>query len=263
MNVRTLLRPRALGIAFGGYVAAIAIIAWWFANGPGAFYKYTPEVTFWCYGIYSILAGLLLASIGIVATGSLRQVDLRLLAPEPQGEEEREPAEDRYPQPEGEEGEEAVEPEESEEPEGYPPPEDEEPLEPDVVDHDIDELMEALGAIESTMAQSAGVTLEEFAPPLPPPTAPARIEPRPAARPLSRMIERAKLRREAVAAYFFGPLLLNTAIIGVSAILLPGADAFLQTYNHLNTAVLLGIAYSFWGIALYTGLSVYGILTQT
>ena len=75
-------------------------------------------------------------------------------------------------------------------------------------------------------------------------------------------LERWKARRAAVGAYFVGPALLNIGIIGICAVVLPGADVFLQVHNRLGTAIFLGMADSFGGVALTTGLSVYPILTH-
>jgi len=39
-----------------------------------------------------------------------------------------------------------------------------------------------------------------------------------------------------------------------------GADAFAQTFHHLNTAVILGIGYSWIGVGWYIALTVYGLV---
>ena len=61
---------------------------------------------------------------------------------------------------------------------------------------------------------------------------------------------------------FLEPDLTDLVLIGICAIVLPGADVFIQRYNQLNTAIILGIACSYGGIALDTGPSVYAILAR-
>jgi hypothetical protein len=251
MDVRQLLRPRILAGIFGGHVLVIAVISVWFANGPGYFYQYGATVSEWVYAVYLLLAAVLLSVIGVVAAGSLRHLGDLILDVETKAEVERDTGE-RGPEDLG-----------AMEYEGLPLPvlegsRDEDPMGVDPVDHDIDELLEALGAIETSAEEEEGIAVVEV--PKPPELVPVSVS---KSRPRSvQMLESWKKRRAAVAAYFAGPALILIGIIGACAIVLPGADGFLQGHAQFNTALMLGIAYSYWGIALYTGLSVYAILTH-
>jgi hypothetical protein len=252
MFVRTLLRPRFLGAIFGAYVLVIAIIAAFFANGPGSLYRYTASVTQWTYTVDVLLASILLLGLGGVAAVSRRPLEV-LPSPSDIGGE---------PEPVGDEtGTEVVEYEEFEE---LPPPLGEEPAGGDPAERDIDELLSALGDMESTMEAEDGEGIEVVQVPAPvePQVMPAAL---PAAKPRTEsapLLVPTPKRSFAVSAYFLGPALLEAGIIGICSVILPGADAFLQTYNQVNTAILLGIAYSYPGVVLYTALSMYGIISR-
>ncbi len=64
MARKRVLRPRTLGLIFGGYVVLIAIIAWYFATGAGSNYVYGPDMTRWAYTAYLVSAAALLSTYG-------------------------------------------------------------------------------------------------------------------------------------------------------------------------------------------------------
>jgi hypothetical protein len=230
-----LLRPRILAAVFGGYVLLIAVIAAWFADGPGSAYRYTPGIIQWSFGVYSLLGGVFLFGMGLMAAAWARPWERARPAVE----------EERGPEP-------------AEDPGWLPPPLESESLTGEVKDEDIDDLLSALGAMESTLEAEEGLEVLEVVPPT---KAVVKAAPRGKSAAAS-AVARSPTRFASVGAYFLGPALLNIGVMAVSVILLPGADAFLQTFNQFNTAVLLGIAYSYPGIALYTGLTLYALLTH-
>jgi len=254
MFVQKLLRPRILAVIFGGYVLVVAIVAAFFASGPGALYRYSTDVTKWSFGIYALLAAVLLFIVGLLATGSLPRLEAlvsqaevnakasRLTDEEGVGEIEAEPLEDL--------------------PEPLPEP----ASESDQVEHDIDDLLSALDTIQSSMEEAEEVPLAEMEE-----ATVVEVPKRVVTVPVSRIREQRKAsqvltnrqeQRADVAGFFLGPALIDIGIIGLCAIVLPGAEGLLQGYNQLNTALLLGLAYSYTGVALYTVLSVYALLTN-
>lgn len=247
MKVAQILRPRTLAFLFLGYLLVVAITAALFAVGPGSSYKYTPDVTLWGFGTFLLLAGILFAVISLVATGSLRHVN-NLIS---QAEMRAAAAGEIPAQGSEETGEESYE--------GLPAPLPEPGAEMDQAEHDIDDLLAALGEMETTIGREESVSVVQVEEPeqLPSAVPKGRVEVRASS---ARTLERLQKRRMLIAQFFTWPALLDIVIIGISAIVLPGADGLLQSYNQLNTALLLGLAYSFPGVALYAGLSVGGIM---
>ncbi|HLE55190.1 MAG TPA: hypothetical protein VI999_08135 [Thermoplasmata archaeon] len=244
MARKGVLRPRILSAIFGGYVLVIVIFAWYFATGPGSGYVYGPDLTRWVYMTYMLVAAALLSGIAAVSVGSARRLD-RLIDEAESGGEFGDDLPER----------ETIGPEE---PEALPPPLREAPAGKDHVDQDIDELLVSLQEIETSADQTEEYVVEEVA-----------AEPLPVRRLTSAgnwraasNLERWKARRAEVPSYFAGPALLVIGILGICAAMLPGADAMLQTYSQLNTALILGIGYAYGGIAAYAGASVYAMLRK-
>ena len=50
-------------------------------------------------------------------------------------------------------------------------------------------------------------------------------------------------------------------ILGISGVMLPGADDFAQTYYRLNTALILGIGYSWLGVGAYVAVAVAALVS--
>jgi hypothetical protein len=119
----------------------------------------------------------------------------------------------------------------------------------DTVDRDIDELLESLSEVEEhaqRQAQAMDIAAERATVDNP------RIE-----------AQRAKLvrRQKFLGRYLFGPGIVAGLILGISGFMLPGADGFAQSNFHLNTALILGIGYSWVGIGWYVAATVYALVS--
>ena len=236
------LRPRTLSAVFGVYFLLMAIVAWFSAQALG--YRYTVDTTRFTFMVFLIAGAIFLVGVAIAAVLSARSLDARI----EELESSAEPAEVV----------EEIEVDESVADE-VPPPLEEAPA-GDHVDRDIDELLVSLQEME----QDAGAA-DEVAEP----EAPVTV-----ARHGSRVTELAptigvadagrllmlRRKRDGLAGYFAGPALAAIGVVGISAAMLPGSDAFLQTYFELNTALLLGLAYTFVGIAAYVAASILLVL---
>jgi len=77
---------------------------------------------------------------------------------------------------------------------------------------------------------------------------------------LMRLREGIRMRQEQLAGIVFGPAAAAAVIMGVSAAVLPGVGSMLQAYYRLNTALVLGFAYSWLGIGLYLAASLYLVI---
>lgn len=252
MAQRKGLRPRVLSATFGIVFLLMAIIAYWFATGPGSSYKYTPDVTQWALAAYLFAGAALLAGVGVVAVGEMRSLDRRIEQAENEGgvetivEEVVAMEEERNPDVESE---------------GLPPPLEEAPAASDHVDQDIDDLLVSLEEIETvteeTEQQAPSARPEPAAEP-----APTRRVITETRRTTSTQLEALKRRRQAVPAFFAGPALTSVGIVAITAALLPGsgANGMLQSNYQLNTAALLGIGYSFGFAALFAVLAIFGML---
>ncbi len=233
------LRPRTLAIGFGVYFLVMALIAWYAGITLG--YHYTVDITRFTFTIYLVVGAILLIGVGLGAVWTARSLDTRI--------EKASGAESS--------DDEVIEEVVIEEAEGdaVPPPLEDEPAPAgDHVDRDIDELLVSLQEMEQEAE-----TVEEPEPEAPAPraatkpkTAPARSV---ASLQDSKRVEALRKKREGVISYFAGPALAAIGAIGVSAAMLPGSDAFLQSYFELNTSLLLGLGYSFVGIAAYVAAS--------
>ncbi len=245
MARKGILRPRTLALIFGGYVLVVAIIAWYFATGTGSAYVYGADMTRWAFTSYMIVAAALLGGIGAAALGSTRYLDRMI-----ERAETAHDARSRAPE---------YAPVAAHDPESLPPPLAEAPAGSDPVDQDIDDLLVSLQEIETGAGDEVEeVVVQETSVPA------AAVHPVPEQMDwrMSQSLEKWKRRRAEVPSYFAGPALLSIAILGISAAMLPGADAMLQTYNQLNTALLLGIGYAYGGIAAYEAASVYAVLRK-
>jgi hypothetical protein len=124
------------------------------------------------------------------------------------------------------------------------------------VDRDIDELLVSLQQMEDEAGTVEEEEVVETAPPVEVAAEKAStvrsVEDREAVQTLAAL----RSKRDAVLRYFMGPILASIAVIGLSGAMLPGSDAFLQSYYQLNTAILLGLGYSFAGVAAYVGASI-------
>ena len=232
------IRPRTLAIGFGVYFLVMAVIAWY--AGITLAYHYSVDITRWTFTVYLLVGAVLLVGLGLGAAWTVRSLDAKIEALSGAASSDDEVIEEV-----------AVEEDAGDE---VPPPlEDTAAPSGDHVDRDIDELLVSLQEMEHEAE-----TVEEPEPEEPPRTARA---PRAAAaragrsREDTRRADRLVKKRGRVVSYFAGPTLAAIGAIGISAAMLPGSDAFLQSYFQLNTALLLGLGYSFVGIAAYVGAS--------
>ena len=237
-------RPRTLSLVFGVYFLLMAIIAWY--SGISLGYHYSVDITRWTFSVYLLVGVVFLVGILLAALWSTRYLDGRI--------EKLEGASDAEV-----EMDEALVVEEPIPDEVPPPLEDEPAPGGDHVDRDIDELLVSLQEMEQE-AESA----EEAAEAEEPETARTVVakEKRVSGLMDSKQLGALRKKRVAIAYYFGGPALAAIGTIGISAAMLPGSDAFLQSYYELNTSLLLGLGYTFVGIAAYVAASIL-LMTRT
>ncbi len=229
-----LARPRTLAIGFAVYFLVMALIAYWAGVTLG--YHYTVDITRWTFSIYLVVGAVFLVAIGLGAVWTGKSLDAKIA--NASGED---PSDDAVIE------EVVVEETVSDD---VPPPLQEEPAPGgDHVDRDIDELLVSLQEMEQE-AETSG-TVEEAPEPAAPRGAKAKAKASTESRSNVRHADQLQDKRNSVVSYFAGPALAAIGAIGVSAAMLPGSDAFLQTYFELNTSLLLGLGYSFVGIAAY------------
>ena len=207
-------RPRTLSIVFGVYFLLMAVIAWYSGSTLG--YHYAADLTRWAFTVYLLVGAVFLVGIGLGALRTVRYLDARI--------ERLESSSD---------GGEVVQELVAEEPvsDEVPPPLQEDPAPSgDHVDRDIDELLVSLQEMEqdATAPEEAEVTE----------AAPAAASP--AEKPVSSLLDSKQLaalrkKRDHIGAFF----------------MLPGSDQFLQYNWQLNTSLLLGLGYTFAGVAAY------------
>src|SRR5437899_9337393 len=76
----------------------------------------------------------------------------------------------------------------------------------------------------------------------------------------SRLVQRQKL----LGRYVVGPAAAAAIILGVSAMMLPGADTFAQNPPYvLNTALILGISYSWIGVGAYIAATIAALVSRS
>ncbi len=234
-----LARPRILSVGFGVYFLVMAALAWWAGVALG--YHYTADITRWTFTIYLLAGAVFLVAIGLGAVWTARSLDARIEKLGGAGASDDEVI-----------GEVEVEATAGDD---VPPPLEEAPApSADHVDRDIDELLVSLQEME----QEAEITEETEAEG--PATRSARggrarASTSSGSTTDSATVSALRKKRDRLASYFAGPALAAIGAIGVSGAMLPGSDAFLQTYFQLNTSLLLGLGYSFVGIAAYVAAS--------
>jgi len=225
MDINRFLRPRVLAIIFGTYFLIIALAAAIFVSGlKGVWYR--ADLSRWVYVGYLVTAAVFLSGTSAAAAIGARRARAEQTGAEVLG--------DRA---------EAGSPSAGQVQEAPAPS----PAQPgkDSVDRDIDELLVSLQEME-TQAEEA----ESPGPPS------AAEETQKEAAPAGAL----KKARPAAAMFMLGPAIASAVIVGLCAALLPGVEVMLQSYHQLNTGVILGIAYSYGGLAAYTALSTFAML---
>lgn len=227
------LRPRTLSVGFGLYFLVMAIIAWYSGSTLG--YHYSTDITRWSFTVYLVVGAIFLVGIGLGAIRTMRYLDARMDALESSADQTvevveevvvEEPASDEVPPPLAEET----------APAG------------DHVDRDIDELLVSLQEMEQDAESTAAPPAEESAEA---PSGAAPGEKRVSALLDSKKLSALRTKRDHITSYFAGPALASLGAIGISASMLVGSDEFLQLHWDWNTALLLGLGYTFVGIAAY------------
>src|SRR5713226_9287553 len=227
------MRPRTLAIIFGVFFALVAYFAWTFAGSQGVWFP--ADITRWIYTTYMLVAAIFLVGLGGLAL-SIRRSFARQIR-ELEGKTQR-----GYSNP----GSDAL-----------PPPLPDTTSSRDHVDRDIDELLESLSEVEASAARDARAMDLEPGGGLDAPT----VEPtdREIAIRRTRLVQRQKL----LGRYIIGPAAASALILGVSGTMLPGADTFAQNPPYvLNTALILGISYSWIGVGAYIAATVAALVSR-
>src|SRR5207245_2281045 len=125
----------------------------------------------------------------------------------------------------------------------------------DHVDRDIDELPESLSEVAATAARDARAM--EMEPGGIPAVPTIEATDREIAVRKSRLVQRQKL----LSRYVVGPAAASALILGISGMMLPGADSFAQSSFTLNTALILGMSYSWIGVGAYIAATIAALVS--
>lgn len=229
-------RPRVLGAAFGSYFVAVFLLAWSVSKdltGPW----YGPDLSRWLYTTYFLGSGVVLSGVVVAASRRTASIDRRMAE-----------VEDRIRSATGSAG-----------PAGDPDGGEGAPSGRDAVDRDIDDLLERLDVME-VASEDDGALVEEMVPPDVVTTPSSSSGSVPAD--LLTQRERLSDARAEVRAYASGPAIVATVFLGISGAMIPGADAFLQTFHQFNTTLVLGIAYGWLGLGAYAVIATFAHLTE-
>ena len=227
------VRPRTLAAVFGVYFLIVATASWTFARGLTSVW-YTADITRWVYTTYMLVAAIFLVGLGGMGLSvrksfgkQIRELDAKL------GPGSHDAPTD-----------------------ALPPPLPETTNLPDHIDRDIDELLESLSEVEASAAREAQAmevqaeTVNDV-----PVVEAAGHEP---------AAQRAQLveRRKFLGRYLAGPGIVAAVVLGISGIMLPGSDVFAQSNFTFNTAVILGIGYSWLGLGAYVAATVAALVSS-
>jgi len=228
------MRPRTLAIIFGVFFALVAYFAWTFAAGlppPGWF---PADITRWIYTTYMLVAAIFLVGLGGLAL-SIRRSFARQIR-ELEGRLQRGSSNPGF--------------------DAMPPPLPDTTTSRDHVDRDIDELLESLSEVEASAARDARAMEMEPGGVHDVPTIEATD--REIAVRRTRLIQRQKL----LGRFIIGPAAAAAFILGISGMMLPGADGFAQNQFVLNAALILGISYSWIGVGAYIAATVAALVSR-
>src|SRR5256712_1440497 len=217
------MRPRTLAIIFGAFFAVVGYFSWSFAAAlppPGWF---PADITRWIYTTYMLVAAIFLVGLGGLSL-SIRRSFARQIR-ELEGRFQRGSSNPGY--------------------DALPPPLPDTTSSRDHVDRDIDEWLESLSEGEASAAGDARAMEMERGGIPDVPTIEATD--REIAVRRTRLIQRQRL----LGRFVIGPAAASAFILGVSGMMLPGADGFAQSQFILNAALILGISYSWIGIGAY------------
>lgn len=222
------IRPRTLAGGFGVLFLIVGVASWQHAQTLAVVW-YGPEDTRWIYTIYMLVGAIFLVGLGGLGLSirssfarQIRDLDARLGAMVRGASE------------------------------GLPPPLPDSMGGRDTVDRDIDELLESLTEVEATAAREAQRMDSEYGS-----TQSAYEVEDPG---LASKRERLVARRRFLGKFLIGPAIVAALILGISGMMLPGYDAFAQTFHQLNTALILGIGYSWTIVGTYIAATVYALV---
>ena len=232
------MRPRTLSIIFGAFFALVGYFAWTFAAGlppPGWF---DAAITQWIYTTYMLVAAIFLVGLGGLAL-SIRRSFARQIR-ELEGRLQRGTSNPGYNY------------------NALPPPLPDTTTGRDHVDRDIDELLESLSEVEASAARDARAM--EIEPGGIPDVPTFEATDREVAVRRTRLIQRQRL----LGRFIIGPAAASAFILGVSGMMLPGsgANGFAQGQYVLNTALILGISYSWIGIGAYVAATIAALVSR-
>src|SRR5213593_2853042 len=231
------MRPRTLAIIFGAFFAVVAYFAWTFAATlpkPGWF---DAGITRWIYTTYMLVAAIFLVGMGGLAL-SIRRSFARQIR-ELEGKLGR--GSSNHPMSNA-----------------LPPPLPDTTSGRDHVDRDIDELLESLSEVEASAARDARAM--EMEPGGIPDVPTFEATDREIAARRTRLIQRQKL----LGRFTIGPAAASAFILGVSGMMLPGSgdNGFAQAQYVLNSALILGMSYSWIGIGAYIAATVAALVSR-
>ena len=225
------LRPRVLGVVFGSYVAGVLIVALYFADHLSSAW-YNPDVSRWTYTAY------LLAATGFLIGSALLAFRLDQSFAKRIREINRELGSVLW------DGMSALAL-------GNPAATaDREELLVAAKGRSHDEILETLGEAQTESvfregeAPEAGLVMDAMQ------------------REMIRRREAVRKQRRLLAGFLPGPLVLACIVLGISAAMLPAVEGMLETYFELNTALILGLAYSWIGIAAYFVAALVAVIRQ-
>src|SRR3989454_1651723 len=230
------MRPRPLAIIFGAFFAVVGYFSWTFAAAlppPGWF---PADITRWIYTTYMLVAAIFLVGLGGLSL-SIRRSFARQIR-ELEGRFQRGSSNPGY--------------------DALPPPLPDTTSSRDHVDRDIDELLESLSEVEASAARDARAM--EMEPGGIPDVPTIEVSDREVAVRRTRLVQRQRL----LGRFIIGPAAASAFVLGVSGMMLPGSgdNGFAQAQYVLNTALILGISYSWIGIGAYVAATVAALVSR-
>ncbi|HKZ88775.1 MAG TPA: hypothetical protein VJ300_00785 [Thermoplasmata archaeon] len=228
-NVARIVRPRTFALLFGGYFGTIAFAAWSYASSL-SYPWFDPVSSRWVYTAYLVGSAAFVVGIGFLAVFVQTTFDRRA---KELGDDLRDLRNSIVPEPLGVEGGSMDVP----------------------IDADLEAATLGLVHLQSEIGaflDSGGATSVVL-------EAPALTSVTATEQRLLRRRESLKVRQDFLTNFLAGPAVASSVILAVSGALLPGADAFLQTYHQMNTALIVGFAYSWAGIAAYVVASFFAM----
>lgn len=241
-----IVRPGVLAAIFGAYFGVVMFAAWTFSSNLAA-PRFGADLTRWVYTIHILASAVFLAGLGIlgfhvqnVFETRVRDINRQLGIIVWSGLTSSPDAQALPPVGSG----------------GGDPEEDG----GDSTERDMDEMLEVLGEVQSEAESTREVLVkpggmdrsrEDGVVPVLHITVRRELVHR-----------RTGLRRHQafLARFLLGPAAMAVFILGVSMAMLPASEGMFQSSSQLNTAVILGFAYGWVGLAGYFAASSIGVV---